>query len=341
MKAAIVTRDNALERPVRSARQVHDIRTEVALIVRTTHGIGVGVVSPQPVTVLGDPGVNEVLESLRTRGVERLRAVGRIPGNRNWAQVHGLFAEAPRDRWAAAAVEAAVLDLEASESRRPWSEILGSGETSFQCVGSLLGGGITVNPLAARYRIKISTNSNLDFSELRRVSVPVLLDFNGDTADVATVAAIVEDARRHANVVGLEQAWAVGDFNRPAELRRAGLWVSHDESIRSVGDVRHAIRYKAVDAVALKPARCGGFAVAREISRRASHAGVECYVGGFFEGPLGRFRNHLLAQSLSAGPSDVLHTQTGLPVTSEEAERDRAEWIERADRAGEWIEVGG
>ena len=80
MRAAIVTREHRLERPVRSARQVHDVRTEVALVLQSAGVFGVGVVSPQPVAILGDPGVAEVLDCLATRGLERIRAVGRTPG---------------------------------------------------------------------------------------------------------------------------------------------------------------------------------------------------------------------------------------------------------------------
>jgi L-alanine-DL-glutamate epimerase-like enolase superfamily enzyme len=343
MKAAIVTRERTLQRPIQSARQIHDVRTEVALVLSEGDAYGVGVVSPQPQAVLGDPGTADVLDGLQGLGLRRLHAVGRTSEGRNWAQVHGLFGDTLRDRWTATVIEAAVLDLEAAESSRTWIDILGRGETSYQCVASLVGvnSEVQINPLASRYRVKVSGDSTESFAKLSEIDAPVLLDFNGDSPDVARVTEIVELAQRHADIVGVEQAWSIGDFNRPAELRRAGLRVSHDESMRCVGDLRHGIRYEAVDEIALKPARCGGVAVVRDMARRAGDAGVAYYIGGFFEGPLGRFRNHVLAMTLGAGPSDVLDIETGLPVTAEEAESDKLEWTKLAERQGKWVEVGG
>ena len=343
MKAAVVTRERTLVRPIRSARQTHSGRTDVALVLRSGDAYGVGVASPHPHPVMGDPGVPEVLDSLRSVGLSRLCAVGRTDQGRMWAHATSLFSDLPRDRWTSAIVESAILDLESVEANRSWSELLGGGATSFQSVGSLVGDSheVRINPLAARYRIKVSHSSLDHFEELSVLDAPVVLDFNGDAPEIEVVRSSVGEARRYATVVGVEQAWAIGDFDRPAALREAGIRVFHDESMRSVSDLRHAIRYEAVDECAIKPARCGGIAVSREIARRARAAGVEIYVGGFFESSLGRFRNHLLAMSLQAGPSDVLDVLTGQPVTAQEAEQDKRSLVELAQQQGEWIEVGG
>ena len=341
MKAAIVTRTNALARPVHSSQQVHEERTEIGLVLEVDGRFGVGTVSPQPAAVLGDPSHSDVLATVHERGLGRLGAVGRTAVGRNWAQVHGFFGDAPQDRWTASLVESAVLDLDCAESGRTWSEVFGDGDSSYQAVTSLLSGSIQVNEIAARYRVKVAAGAQLDFSSLSKLTKPVLLDFNGDTISQVELESLVERASVHAEIVGVEQAWPVGDYTTPAAMRRGGLRLSHDESLRSVGDLRNAIRYESIDIAAIKPARCGGLAVARDMARRSKDAGLEVYIGGFFEGPLGRFRNHLLASSLSAGPSDVLHTSTGLPVTSAQAEVDRFDWIDRAERLGDWLEVGG
>ena len=343
MKAAVVTRERTLSRPIHSARQTHSGRTDVALVLRSGDAYGVGVAAPQPLSIMGDPGVYEVLDSLQSVGLSRLSAVGRSDQGRMWAHATSLFSDLPRDRWTAAIVESALLDLESVEANRTWSDILGGGATSFQSVGSLVGGNheVQINPLAARYRIKVSHSSIGQFEDLLALEAPVVLDFNGDVPEIEVVHSSVSEASRYATIVGVEQAWAIGDFDRPAALRQAGIRVFHDESMRSVQDLRHAIRYGAIDECAIKPARCGGIAVSREIARRARAAGVEIYVGGFFESPLGRFRNHLLAMSLQAGPSDVLDVVTGIPVTAQEAEQDKQSLVELAEKQGEWIEVGG
>ena len=341
MKAAVVTRVNELARAVRSSQQVHQRRIEIALVVSEGSSFGVGTISPQPHALLGDPSCDDVLDALQHRNLARIAGVGRTETGRNWAQVHSLFGEQPRDRWISAVTESAVLDLDCDEQSRSLEAVFGGGEASFQVVGSLIDGEIEQNPIAARYRIKVSATRRIDFSPLRVLDRPVVLDFNGEVLSLEQAQDLFATASAHARIEALEQAWMVGDFTHPAQLRLAGVRLSHDESIRSVKDLRHAIQYEAIDIAAIKPARCGGFAVAREIARRARQANVQFYIGGFFEGPLGRFRNHALAASLHAGPSDVLHTVTGRPVSAAEANEDRAKWIEQAQREGEWIDIGG
>lgn len=341
VKAAVVTRTWRLDEPVSSAQQVHAVRNEIGLVLQAGEHYGVGVVSPQPVQILGDPSFDDVVRATVEVALPKISAVGRDARGRTWGQVHALFGEGATDRWASALLEAAVIDLDCRESGKSWLDVLGAGECEFQTVGSLVGGRLSTQPGVSRYRIKVSTKIEMDFSRLSILDAPVLLDFNGDSPSLDSIAEIVDKAQVFAEVAGVEQAWSVGDFVRPSELRQLGLATSHDESLRSISDLRNAIRYDAIDIAALKPARCGGFAVVREMARRARDASVGVYVGGFFESPLARYRNYLLASSLSAGPSDVLDTTTGGLVKEHEAERERSSWVELAQQQGEWFKVGG
>ena len=83
---------------------------------------------------------------------------------------------------------------------------------------------------------------------------------------------------------------------------------------------------------------CSSDLALRQCASTAREAGIETYVGGFFESPLGRFRNDVLARSLNAGPSDILSMQ-GTRVTEQDALSAWTQLDRHALGEGELVEI--
>jgi len=134
----------------------------------------------------------------------------------------------------------------------------------------------------------------------------VLLDYNCAALDDAQVIEQVRQVRDVAEVVAVEQPYAVGNVVNSARLaEQLGVALSIDEGVRSVRDVAQIVRYQAAQVICVKPARVGGLANARTIILRAEEAGLRPYVGGFFESPYGRRVNQALANNCVDEPSDL------------------------------------
>jgi o-succinylbenzoate synthase len=71
--------------------------------------------------------------------------------------------------------------------------------------------------------------------------------------------------------------------------------IALDESLWSPERVREAIALGACRVACLKPGRLGGVAATLEAAVACGAAGVDCFVGGFFESGLGRAVNAAVA----------------------------------------------
>ena len=165
-----------------------------------------------------------------------------------------------------------------------------------------------IDPEAVRVRAKISAGplNDIQYRQLEELEVPVLLDYNCSARSDADVIEQVRRIRRVADVVGVEQPYAVGNVVDSARLaEKLDVPVSIDEGVRSVRDVGQIVRYHAAEMICVKPARVGGLANARTIIARAQEEGLRAYVGGFFESPYGRRVNRWLANSCVEEPSDL------------------------------------
>jgi O-succinylbenzoate synthase len=159
-----------------------------------------------------------------------------------------------------------------------------------------------------RVRAKISP-SPVSASALRRLSelsMPVLLDYNCSARGDAEVLEQVRLLRDVADVVAVEQPYAVGNVVDTARLaEQLDVAMSVDEGVRSVRDVAQLVRYGAAEIICVKPARVGGLANARTIIAEAREAGLRPYLGGFFESPYARGVHRSLAHAFVDEPSDL------------------------------------
>ena len=338
MKAWIATQLHEVGRTVTSAFQVHSQRREIVLRLESRGVVGIGLVSPQPDSLLGDASFQSVWERLTGNGLRRVLEADRQRDGLRWWQVSSLFGSDASDRAVSALCESAVLDLECQGSPQQWASTLGEGECAAQWTVSLADTEWNIPAGVSRVRVKFDATRPWDWSRLAEIDVPILLDANGSTADEDSIVEAWNRAREFGALHAVEQAWGVGDFVTPSQLRQREVTTSHDESIRSVLDVRRAVQYESADVLCLKTLRLGGIAALRQCASTAREAGIETYVGGFFESPLGRFRNDVLARSLNAGPSDILSMQ-GTRVTEQDALSAWSQLDRHALGEGELVEI--
>ena len=306
MRLGIGVSERRIGRQISASQEVHRGRSSVVCVVEHDGYVGVGEVCPGLAEINGDPSLESVLAHAKSIGVRRIHdLIEHSPKDFRWADVRGLFGEQAQDRWVAALAESAILDLTIQRAAATWEEFFDSTPVATgQITGSLIDGFDVHRHNDAVTRVRLKCDADTSVAALTeaatQVSVPLIIDANG----VVLHEEQLDHIRRHG--VMLEQAWHVGDWTTPAQLHASGVVLSHDESIRSLRDVRACVNYVAGGNICLKPARLGGWATTRDLARRAGEMGLTYYIGGFFESPLSRYRHAILASASGAGPSDVL-----------------------------------
>ena len=300
-----------LRQPVAAARERHDERARLYLEVGHAGHVGYGEVSPSREALNGDPGVEEVLGELVEVVMPRLmRVVGREHEPPAWARTTSLVGERPASRFAGALVEMALMDRElrahASDLVSLWPAQFA---TPIQRTVSILD---LATPWslegAARVRVKTAPGAPSDaaLAALADLSAPILLDFNCSATSAEDVLSQVRVVGEVARIDAVEQPFAAGNVADHSRLAaRLGVDLSIDEGCRSLSDLVQIVRYEAAAMICVKPARVGGYAVARTLVARAREMGLRVYVGGFFESDFARSVNRTFAESCVEEPSDV------------------------------------
>jgi len=311
MKVRLWRHDMNLRSPVSAAAQVHATRAHLFLEVEVDGVRGLGEISPQPASLNGDPGVDDVLREIKNFTLRQfIETAQREAQSPNWARVTHFAGSRPASYPASALLEMALLDLHlrgrSSTVESHWPERF---TTPNQVTVSLLDDA-PWTPLddAAQVRAKVSTAEvSLErWHELASLERPVLLDFNCSGINVQDTLRCVALARTHVQVCAVEQPFAAGNVVEHARLATLlDVPVSLDEGVRHRRDLDQIARYQAARLVCVKPARVGGYAQARTMIERAHQLGLEVYLGGFFESPLARRANRALARHYLARPSDV------------------------------------
>jgi O-succinylbenzoate synthase len=294
-----------------SAVQVHASRTHLFLEVEIDDVRGLGEISPQPVAVNGDPGVEEVVAELEHFVVRQfLDATTREGTPPAWTRVTHFAGSRRASRTASALLEMALLDAHLRSRRatiaHQWPARFA---TPRQATVSLLGDDAWARPDGAtRLRAKVSTNP-VPVDAWRRLAqwgLPVVLDFNCSAHHVDDVVAATAVATRYLDVAAVEQPFAPGNVVEHARLAAAlDVPVSMDEGVRHRRDLDQIHRYGAARMICVKPARVGGFVQARAMIEHAQQLGLEVYLGGFFESELARRANRALANHYVTQPSDI------------------------------------
>ena len=311
MRARLWRYEISLASVVTASSQVHDARSHLFLELEVDGVLGFSEIAPQPHTLNGDPGIEDVLVEFEhftlRQFFEAARREGRVP---HWARVTHFAGSRPASYPACALLEMAVLDLELRARKATLDDQWPARyATPTQVTVSLLDDQpwVTTNQ-AAQVRAKVSseTISTDRWNRLSELGLPVLLDFNCSGETIDAVVGTVARAHDHVRVVAVEQPFAPGNVVEHARVAAAlDVPVSLDEGVRHRRDLDQIVRYQAAQMVCVKPARVGGYAQARTMIERAQHLGLEVYLGGFFESPLARHANRVLAQHYLSRPSDI------------------------------------
>ena len=300
-----------LRQPIAAALERHDERTRLYLEVEHAGHVGYGEVSPQGETLNGDPGVDEVVSELLDVVMPRLmRVIAREHEPPAWARATSLVGERPASRVAGALVEMALLDHELrahdSDLATLWPAQFA---TPLQATVSMIDLAVPWSVAGAtRVRVKTAPGALSDaaLEALSALTVPILLDFNCSATSIDDVASQWRAISEVARVDAIEQPFAAGNVAEHSRLAaRLGVDLSIDEGCRSLADLVQIVRYQAAAMICVKPARVGGFAVARSLVARAREMGLRVYLGGFFESDFARGVNRIFAQSCVDEPSDV------------------------------------
>lgn len=311
VKVTLWRQDVKIRLPVRAAHELHAERTRLFMAVERSGVVGYGEVAPQPQELNGDAALADVIDEVRIFVVPQLQQILESEGDLpSWTRVARFAGSRAASNPAVALLEMALLDRELRVERSSidalWPACF---ETPVQQTVSLLDGtGWSVDPDAVRARAKISSGplNDIQYRQLEGLAVPVLLDYNCSARGDADVIEQIRRIRRVADVVGVEQPYAVGNVVDSARLaEQLDVPLSIDEGVRSVRDVGQIVRYHAAEIICVKPARVGGLANARTIIARAHEEGLRAYVGGFFESPYGRRVNRWLANNCVDEPSDL------------------------------------
>ena len=208
---------------------------------------------------------------------------------------------------ARAAVEMALWDLEAKRRMVPLRELLG-GVADAVPVGVSIGIQQTDAALIRRMerylgegyrRIKVKIKPGRDVDMLRAIrsrfpDAPIMADANSAyswPADRVSLRAIDE-----IDLMMIEQPLSHDDLLDHATLQtRLRTPVCLDESIRSRGDARLALRLGSGRIVNIKPGRVGGLASSQAIHDECRAAGWPVWCGGMLESGIGRAHNVALA----------------------------------------------
>jgi L-alanine-DL-glutamate epimerase-like enolase superfamily enzyme len=269
---------------------------------------GWGEVSPHQHEILGDPGIDEVVDALRA--YLTIALASKIE-QREWSRAGALANGTGPSRWAAAAVESAMLDLELTRRGVGLDAVFPTAyDTPALSTTSLLDG----IPELRTQRVRVKTTPDAAYANiewLKSVTHEIVLDFNGSATSLDQVVELVQDLGVGHNVVALEQPFGVGDIATHSLLaREISIPVSLDESVRTGTDLRLIASHRAAKQVCIKVARVGGPSQAYSMARRASSLGLLPYIGGFFDSPFARNVSRAIAQAVTELPSDIASVES-------------------------------
>ncbi|WP_040156892.1 o-succinylbenzoate synthase [Mobilicoccus massiliensis] len=222
-------------------------------------------------------------------------------------RLRAALADLPGMPLAKSALESAVLDAELRACGMPLRTYLG-GDRERIPVGVSVGIPDSIDELldwVSGYlddgyrRIKLKVRPGWDVEPLRAVreafgdALPLQVDANQAyrTSDIPHLLGL--DAF---GLLLLEQPFPADDLLGHARLAAdLATPVCLDESITSVGATAAAISLGATDSVNIKPARVGGYPIARSIHDLCAAHGVPVFCGGMLETGIGRAMNLALA----------------------------------------------
>ena len=213
--------------------------------------------------------------------------------------VYELFRPIRRNNMAKAAIEGAVWDIYAQQSKKSLAEAIGGTQQKVE-VGVSIGLQPTDEQLIHKIqqaldqgykRIKVKIKPGKDIELLRTIrhtfpKVPLMADANSSYTlrDIDLLKQLDEF-----NLMMIEQPLAHDDILDHATLQRQMKTpICLDESITSLEDTRKAIALRSCGVVNIKLARVGGISEAKRIHDYCKQHGIPVWCGGMLEAGIGR-----------------------------------------------------
>ncbi len=344
MRTTVWRLDDELVSPISAAVSRHDTRPRIFVVVDEGEHQGFGEISPLTDEFLGDPSFDEVIAEIPRSMSRFAQAHFDAHGSLEWSRVHLLASTSSPSRWAFAALEMALLDLELTQQSRRLQEIfLPVATTPQNATTSLIEPDVTFSPERDVARVRVKVDPSVSATDVARAASAwdreILLDYNASAKSVSDVTSMVRTVSSAAPIAAVEQPFRPADLiSHAALVADLNVRVSLDESVRSVGDLRRISRYQAASLVCVKPPRVGGLAAARSMLLECERLGLAAYLGGFFESPYARRVHRALADSFHLESSDVAPVATRrvwIDVPHEWGLGDRPS-LEGATRLGEF-----
>lgn len=157
-----------------------------------------------------------------------------------------------------------------------------------------------------RIKVKIAPGRDLEIVEAVRSTFPHL-SFGAD-ANAAYTASDVEHLARlkEYDLAFVEQPFSADDLDSHARLRRAGIRICLDESVRDLSSCKKALQAEACDMVNIKPARIGSFKESKAVHDVCHVNGIALFGGGRLETGVGKSANaHFYALPGFTDASDI------------------------------------
>lgn len=316
-RAEIVRRLVPLRHPLATARGTIAARPILVLVLRDDECVGLGEASPAE--WVGDPPIDDVLEVLFE--IASAARGGAIDQELRERFVADRAARSPASRWAAAALDAALLDRDARRAGTSVAAQFTAEPAEEIAVSALLG-----------------CRSDADFArdacgqaEAGASALKLKVGGGSFAADVQRVAAVRAGAGPALELrLDANRAWTLAEAraflgavaeHRPAfveeplrdptlgalaELRRStDVRIALDESLCDGPALERFAEAGALDVAVLKTGRVGGVTRAIELGRRARGHGLEVVVTDAIETSIGMSAALQVAAALSAKPAAV------------------------------------
>jgi len=310
----------SLRAPILSAGVSHFEKTTLFLRVLTDQGSGWGECSAYSGARPPDPTVEDVEPFVVDRVVTRLfEACDRdelIPAA---SVVEACIGTSVGEQSVAAALEMAVLDAELRSTSGSLAALLGDERREVES-GALVGipperdlgalvdlVGSALDAGARRVRLKIEPGwDHVPLNAVRERFGDAVLQADANGSFEPGLAADLRGLDAY-HLRCLEQPFPAEDLRAHRALADTmSTPIALDESLWSLDRVRAALEAGACGVACLKPGRLGGVFAAVAAAQACARAGVDCFVGGFFETGLGRSVNAALAGRAEFGlPGDL------------------------------------
>ena len=254
---------------------------------------------------------------------------------------------------AKAAVENSLLDLLARQNELPLYKLIGGDKKKIYS-GISIGIKDDINELIKSieralkrgyHRIKIKIKKGKDYKIVEKVrerfpDIKLMVDANSDyTLKDIDILKKLDDY----NLMMIEQPLSYYDIHDHSVLQKEiKTPICLDESIKTISDVKTAVKLGACKIINIKQGRVGGIIKAIEIAKLSEENGIKIWSGGMLETGIGRaFNIHMQTLPYFTLPGDTSETERYFEedIIDKKVKLDEEGFIEIPDGIGTGVNI--